>query len=333
MSSGIRVAFVPGAQAQGGAPADALVHGLAERGWDPHVVTPGAPAARRRLRGADIVHFLGAAAARDGVAAETNGARAVASFSAIDASVTGLQTSGYYQPLWRRAAALLFPDEAVLASALERGCPPDKPRAVIPPLVDMAAFEPNGGSPPAPAGDGARPLRVLCAGPLEWSGGYEDGLHALALARERGVATECRVVGSGSHRPALLFARHQLGLAGSVAFEEGAALREHLEWADVFLAPTLINGLPEHVVEACAMRLCVVVADPGPLGAVRLDPPAAITVPRRDPHAVADALVRLGADLGLRRALGAEASRWARERFAPDDHLDRLDGLYRSVLA
>jgi glycosyltransferase involved in cell wall biosynthesis len=205
---------------------------------------------------------------------------------------------------------------------------------VIPPLVDVHAFHPNGSVPAVDREPSS--LRVLIAGPLEWTAGYEHGLQALALLRHRGVAFRCRVVGDGPHLSALLFARHQLGLTEHVRFEDRAsprALRRHREWADVFLAPTVIDGLPEQVVEACAAALCVVMSDPGRLGRLELDESVAITVGRRDPGALADALAGVAAEPALRAQIGAAARRWAREHFPLHDGLDRLNELHRRMLA
>lgn len=346
-----------------------MLFGLLERGWDAHLVLdrsePGgrprppaleavanarrlhlgmeAPSRLRRrrdpmrvVRALDplIVHFLRADHARSLLAASDAGStvsKVVATFSGPDASVAGLDVPDYYRPLWQRADRLHFPDSAVLSRALRRGLPPEVPRALIPPAIDPRGYHPNGRPPAA-----RRPLRVLCAGPLEWSGGYEHGLQALALAADRGIACECRVVGEGPHLSALLFARHQLGLDEIVSFERATtpeALIEQIAWADVFLAPTVIDGLPEHTIEAAATALCLLLADPGPLDELELDQSVAITVPRRDSAALAEALARVAADPELRARMGATARAWALRRFPLNEHVDRLDELYRLTLA
>jgi colanic acid/amylovoran biosynthesis glycosyltransferase len=361
-----RIAVVARLEPGAGPEPATMLFGLLERGWDAHLVLdegtlgrknrpsgvdavakagrlhvgrpePGrvrhrrTPEALVRALDPQVVHFVRADHARSlvGVTSEV-GSRVVATFSAADASVAGLEVPDYYRPLWQRADLLHFPDSAVLSRAVRRGLPPDKPRALIPPLVDPRSYQPNGRSP------ASQPLRVLCAGPLEWPGGYEHGLQALALMAERGTACECRVVGDGAHLSALLFARYQLGLGESVSFE-GAdtpeALTEHLAWADAFLAPTVVDGLPDHVIEASAMALCLVLADPGPLGELGFDESVAITVPRRDPEALAEALAKVAADPALRARMGSAARAWSLEHFPMDEHLDRLDELYRRTLA
>jgi colanic acid/amylovoran biosynthesis glycosyltransferase len=343
-----------------------MLFGLLDRGWDAHLVLDdGAPGANARPTAVDpvakarrlhvggpasgrlrrrrssvalvraldpqVVHFLRANHARSQLDVVSDmSSKVVATFSAADANVAGLDVADYYGILWRRADLLHFPDSAVLSRALRRGLPGERPRAVIPRFVDPGSYQRNGRRDP-----GARPLRVLCAGKLDWAAGYEHGLQALALAAERGVACECRVVGDGPHLPALLFARLQLGLGGTVSFEGAATpetLLEHLAWADVFLAPTVIDGLPEYVIEACAMELCLVLAAPGPLAELEVDTSVAITVERRDPEALAEALATAGRDPARVARMGSAARAWALERFRVDEHLDRLDELYRGIL-
>jgi colanic acid/amylovoran biosynthesis glycosyltransferase len=360
-----RIALVAPLEPYVGPELATLVFGLVERGWDAHLVletpTPrektritaidsvakagrlhlskpvqgrprrGSSAARLRSLDPQLVHFLSAEHGL-GLSSIAPGAtsKLVATVSAADANVAGLEIRDYYLPLWQRADLLHFPDDAVLSRAARRGLPPDKPRAVIPPLVDPGSYHPNGRQP-----DATRSLRVVCAGALEWRGGYEHGLHALALAVERGVACQCRVVGDGPHQTALVFARQQLGLDEIVTFEPASpqALNEHLAWAEVFLAPTVVDGLPDRLIEAAAMELCLVLADPGPLGELEPGEPVAITVPRRDPDALADALARVAADPARRARMGSAARAWALEHFPVDEHLDRMDDLYRQTLA
>jgi len=365
MSDAGRIALIVPLEPYVGPELTTLVFGLVERGWDAHVVIEsaiprrnvrfpgidavsnarrlhlGTPVQGRPRRGSSsaqlhsldprLVHFLSADHALGLSGATRATSKIVATVSAADASVPGLDVPDYYWPLWQRADSLHFPDDAVLSRATRRGLPRDKPRAVIPPLVDPNSYHPNGRRP-----DAAQSLRVVCAGSLEWTGGYEHGLHALALAAQRGVSCQCRVVGDGPHQTALLFARHQLGLDGIVSFEPAAspqALQEHLAWADVFMAPTVVDGLPDRVIEAAAMGLCLVLGDPGPLGELKPDESVAVIVPRRDPDALADAMAEVAADPARRARMGLAARAWALERFQVDEHLGRMDELYRQTLA
>jgi glycosyltransferase involved in cell wall biosynthesis len=153
---------------------------------------------------------------------------------------------------------------------------------------------PSSGASPPPA-DG-RALRMLSAGRLEWPQGYEYAIEAVRLLADRGVPCAYRIVGEGQLLPALAFARHQLGvgqvdLAGAAG---PAGLDDHLAWAEVFVHPSVVDGVPDEVVRAHAAGLPVVMTDPGD-GVEH--PPRADVVPRRDPGAIADALETLAVRL------------------------------------
>ena len=156
-----------------------------------------------------------------------------------------------------------MPDESLWRRALRRECPPDRPRAVVPPAANTDYFDPTDS---APAEVDGGPLRILSVGPLVWAQGYEHALHAARVLLDQGIDFEYRIVGDGEHLPALTFARYQLGLEGKVELlspDGPAALRSQLRWADVFLDAAVAEGFTEAVAEAHAMQLPVVASERG----------------------------------------------------------------------
>ena len=85
------------------------------------------------------------------------------------------------------------------------------------------------------------------------------------------------------------------------------ALAERLRRADVFVFPTLVEGMPLVVLEAMACGLPVVATANGPADLVRhgID---GLIVPERDPAAIADALAQLQRDPERRAAMGRSAA-------------------------
>ena len=212
-------------------------------------------------------------------------------------------------------ALLLFPSRAVLDRAADRGWPVDRAEVLEapPPPIDHAPSR-------KPRGDG--PLRLLCFGPLIWEHGLDHAVHAVALARARGADCRLRIVGTGEHLHAVAFARHQLGLTDVVEIlkPDGAtALVDQLREADVLLDPAVADALPGTPL-ATAVELGI------PFIATRrpsLPPDRGVAVDRRDPEAIADAIVRVP---GLRDELAAAGRRVTSQARA--DHLARLEELY-----
>jgi glycosyltransferase involved in cell wall biosynthesis len=277
-----------------GAPPDPLVAALREHlgahGWRARELER-APVAGRRV---DVLHLPSAALAREWLpAAARLRARTIVSLRADEAAATDRRA-------WSGVDALHVGSEA-MASRIANGTRP----VVIEPFADPAllAAEPAG---PAPG----QPLRVLSTGALSWTQGYEFTLAALRELAERGVPFECRIAGAGPHRDAVAFARHQLGLDDSVALVEPGdrdAARAHLRWAAVLVEVPVLAPSPQALIDAWAAGVPVVTTAG----------PASLTVPPRDPEALAGALARLAADAGLRARLGAEGRALARAAPTP----------------
>jgi glycosyltransferase involved in cell wall biosynthesis len=114
-------------------------------------------------------------------------------------------------------------------------------------------------------------------------------LHALALVRRPSLALV--VIGGGRLRPELERLAGDLGLAGQVRFlgalPSGAAVREHLHAADLFVMPSRAEGLPRAMIEAMACALPCLGSSIG--GITELLAPACL-FPPDDPAALAAAL-------------------------------------------
>jgi glycosyltransferase involved in cell wall biosynthesis len=228
------------------------------------------------------------------------------------------------EALWGQADLLLFADAAMLERAVVRGCPRDRAEVLAPPLPD--------GAPTATRGDSAGgTLRILSAGPLIWEQGFEHSVHAVRLLLDEGVDCEYRILGNGADLDPVAFARHQLGLSDHVeiALLGGNSLVEELRAADVFLDPAVTDTTsPTPLLMAQSLGIPVVATH-----REGLSEDAGIAVPRRSARAIAEALARLASDAALRRRMGEAGRREADRNPTLEQHLHRLQDLYRRVLA
>jgi colanic acid/amylovoran biosynthesis glycosyltransferase len=278
----------------------------------------------------EVVHFeFGALAAGRMYLAELLGSRVVVSFRGYDLNHAGLDSPGYYDEVWEKAAAIHCLSRDLWEKAKRRGCPAAKPHVLILPAIETGYFA------PARRARGKRPVRLLSVGRLEWAKGYEYALETVAVLRARGVSVEYRIVGAGEHLEAVAFCRHQLELEDTVTLV-GAAERERvraeLEWADIFLHTAVTEGFSNAVIEAQASGLPVVTSDAGGLPENVEDGVTGFVVPRRDPRAAADCVERLARDPALRERLGQAGRERVQQRFSLEAQIRAFQELYRRVI-
>ena len=175
-----------------------------------------------------------------------------------------------------------------------------------------------------------RSLRLLFLGNLLPAKGADDFLDALILAAsQRSVADEwsVRLVGEvmpdmeeriGSRVAELRKAGIDVVATGPLV---GERKLEHLAEADVFVYPSRDDGQPLVILEAMAAGLAIVASDVGGIPDTVGGPDCGLIVPPSQAGPLAEAILRVTADSGLRESLGAAA----RARFEERYRTERLD--------
>ncbi len=143
----------------------------------------------------------------------------------------------------------------------------------------------------------SEPLRVLMAGTFSLRKGAWDIAHAIpGLEHNR---FQLRFVGSVHEDAKQLFesTRNQISFVGRVAQSE---LMHHFDWADVFLFPSLEEGLPQTLFQAAASGLPVLATPNSAVSDVLAGGGVGWSIPVCNPNAVASLLTQLESD---RRAI------------------------------
>jgi glycosyltransferase involved in cell wall biosynthesis len=183
-------------------------------------------------------------------------------------------------------------------------------------------------------------LRILYVGRLSEEKGVSDLIAALALLRERGVAFEARIVGTGPQAASLAAQSAEAGLEDAVRFAGWVAresLGEFYAWADVFVGPSIqsrtgwIEALGVVFIEAAAAGLPVITTDTGGMRDVVLDGATGFIVNQKSPDQIAARLAQLGDEPLLGAALGAAGKRHVTENFAWSAIATRYAALFESV--
>jgi glycosyltransferase involved in cell wall biosynthesis len=230
----------------------------------------------------------------------------------------------------RLADRIVCNAEAVRRCVLEEERPRPEKLVVIPNGIRLGEAV-TGAAPAAVASPGRRLVGTI--GRLGWKKAYGDLLRAAQrVCAERGDV-DFVIVGDGPLRPEVERQIAELGLAGRVhLLGEIPDARRLLESFDVFVLSSMIEGMPNVLLEAMAAARPVVVTRAGGMPEIVTDERTGLLVPIADPGALARAVLRLLCDPAEARRLGRAGRAVVEERYSAEAMGRRYAELYESLL-
>ncbi len=111
-----------------------------------------------------------------------------------------------------------------------------------------------------------------------------------------------------------------------------ADAREILSLMDIYVLPSLSEGVPRSIIEAMALGKPVVATDVGGVAETVLDGQTGFVVKPRDPKALADAIIKLAKDEKLRKKFGEKAKEIAFREYSIKTHIAKLEKIYLELL-
>jgi glycosyltransferase involved in cell wall biosynthesis len=102
---------------------------------------------------------------------------------------------------------------------------------------------------------------------------------------------------------------------------------------DIFVYPSYSEGMPIAVIEAMASGLPIVATNVGGLPDLVIDGLNGILVDPGRPDQLAAALLTIASDPKLRRSMGEESARLAKEHFDIEHHVNQLVSIYDKVIS
>jgi len=179
----------------------------------------------------------------------------------------------------------------------------------------------------------AQGLLVGAVGRLHPQKGFANLLVAVARVRERLPAIRLLLVGDGALRRELVARAEALGLAEVVTFAGSRGdVPEILAALDLFVLPSLWEGLPNAVLEAMAAGLPVVATAAGGTPELVVDGETGLLVPPGDVTALEEAIERLLRDPGLRRKMGEAGRKRVEGHFTIKQTVAQTVALYETLL-
>jgi glycosyltransferase involved in cell wall biosynthesis len=177
-------------------------------------------------------------------------------------------------------------------------------------------------------------IRVATVASLTEKKGHEVLLRALARLREQGSPVVALLAGDGPQRTHLEALASDLRLKDSVHFLGAVGNpADVVAAADIFVLPSLVEGLPLALLEAMRGGKPVVATAVGGVPEAVTAGVNGLLIPPGDDKALADAITSLAASPERRLELGRRAKQTADRDFTERGYVDALANLYHELLA
>ena len=172
---------------------------------------------------------------------------------------------------------------------------------------------------------------ILFLGRISRSKGIDDICQALASLQERGNRFRFIMAGRGPDEQRYVSAFHNL-LGDKFEFRgvvSGEQKVELLKYCNVFLLPSLFEGLPMALLESMAFGLVPVVTNVGSIGHVVSDHSNGIIVDTNAPDQIVRALEELAHNRTCLQRLSTNARQSIVTNFSADAYVKKLNAFYR----
>ncbi len=177
--------------------------------------------------------------------------------------------------------------------------------------------------------------RFLFVGRLEEQKGCKYLIQATRILIEKTQDFEILLVGDGSQREILDNLTEENNLGSYVTFlgsVDAEKLKDFYCASDVFILPSVWEGLPVTLLEAWSAKLPVIVTNVGAIRDICVDERNGLIVRPKDPVAIAEAMLRLIEDDELRWRLAKNGAELVRREFSLEHVVKSTLELYEEVI-
>jgi len=148
---------------------------------------------------------------------------------------------------------------------------------------------------------------IICVANFRPRKRHCDLVEALAVLQGKGMRLRCILLGDGSTRREveyLVRERHLMNVVEFLGKREPQEVKNLLREGDIFVLPSLWEGLPRSVMEAMAAGLPVIGTDVNGISELVVHGETGFLVPPKEPAALAGRIEKLVNDTDLRRRMG-----------------------------
>ncbi|HET55211.1 MAG TPA: colanic acid biosynthesis glycosyltransferase WcaL [Ignavibacteria bacterium] len=158
-------------------------------------------------------------------------------------------------------------------------------------------------------------------------------IEACRLLKEQYISFTCQIIGGGSEYDSLFNLIQESGIEDCttlLGIKTQSEIREYLSISDVFVLPSISEGIPVAVMEAMAMEVPVIASNITGLPEIIEDGISGYLVPPKDPQALAGKIIELYKNPGLCEKFGQTARKTVKEKFNLTKNTDNFIKLITS---
>ena len=178
-------------------------------------------------------------------------------------------------------------------------------------------------------------IKIVSTGSLRWGKGYEYALIAMKYLKDLNLNIEYRIIGDGPEREKLTYEIYALGLTKNV-FLLGAMSKEQVQdelyLAQIFLHPSLSEGLSNAILEAMVIGLPVIATDVGGTLETIEEGVEGLIISPRDPIAIQNAVLRIIEEPGITLKLGENGRKKVLSKFSLANQTRKYLDIYEELI-
>ena len=172
------------------------------------------------------------------------------------------------------------------------------------------------------------------AGPLEFDKGHDVFLRATPLILQACPTAQFVIAGTGPEEPRLRQLVRDLKMSEYVTFVSGMAdLSVSIEAMDIFVLPSLRQGLGTIMLEAMARSRPVIATSSGGVYQIVREGVTGLLVPPSNTETLATRIIELLHNPEKARQLGQAAREHVRSEFRVEEMVEKTAAMYRAVMA
>ena len=182
---------------------------------------------------------------------------------------------------------------------------------------------------------GDQKIIFLFVGRLESEKGLKYLFHAVRILKDRTKNFKFLIVGDSSQRNAFKNLAKNLGIEEYIFFMGKVDTDKIIKIyhnSDVFVLPSIHEGLPLTLLEAWAARLPIVTTNVGGIPEICVNRENALIVPPKDPEALADAMIEILEDGMLAKKMGKNGRKLVEEKYTWEKIAEKTEKVYERLI-